>query len=342
MASHDRLIRSTYQGAAATWPFTSISTILFGIKVFSRLCVQTDVLGWDDLVIAVSWILNITRAAVYQKSLISTRRITPTNLPETVPTATFWAVFTGAWSFLSIVLPKLGIGILIIRIFRPHHWLKVSIITLCASLNILAIVGFIITFVQCNPVPGQWDPFRHPQTRCWNRDVQIVYAITVSGISAFTDLAFSVYPSIIIWRLQMPTWKRISTMALMGLGYASFALAVVKLKANTTLLVESPDVNQILYHTIHICIWNGIENDFVLSAACLPSVPPTFRACKLFLNTHISSLSRRRTHRVSFNSLKLSSRSDRPDDTLAIELARNCEPPGTRETQSGVDYSGSE
>ena len=38
------------------------------------------------------------------------------------------------------------------------------------------------------------------------------------GISAFTDIAFSVYPSIIIWGLQMPKWKKLSTMALMGLS----------------------------------------------------------------------------------------------------------------------------
>lgn len=40
------------------------------------------------------------------------------------------------------------------------------------------------------------------------------------GISAITDLAFTVYPSVIIWNLKMPKWTRISTIALMGLGVA--------------------------------------------------------------------------------------------------------------------------
>ena len=34
------------------------------------------------------------------------------------------------------------------------------------------------------------------------------------------DIAFSIYPSIVIWDLQMPTWKKLSTMALMSLGLA--------------------------------------------------------------------------------------------------------------------------
>lgn len=38
------------------------------------------------------------------------------------------------------------------------------------------------------------------------------------ALSAFTDLAFSIYPGIVIWNLNMPKWKRINVIALMGLG----------------------------------------------------------------------------------------------------------------------------
>lgn len=129
----------------------------------------------------VQQVLDIIRAAVFQKALDSTKQINPANLSSTIPTAAFWVIFTDAWAFFSIALPKLGVGILLIRLFRPQRWLRVSITTLCVALNILAIVGFTITFVQCDPTVGQWDPFRYPQTRCWNRAVQIIYSCTVSG-----------------------------------------------------------------------------------------------------------------------------------------------------------------
>lgn len=32
------------------------------------------------------------------------------------------------------------------------------------------------------------------------------------------DIAFAVYPGIVVWGLQMPTWKKFSATALMGLG----------------------------------------------------------------------------------------------------------------------------
>lgn len=56
MEDRDALLRITHQACAATWPFTAITTVLFGMKAFSRLRLQRNALGWDDLVIAVSWV----------------------------------------------------------------------------------------------------------------------------------------------------------------------------------------------------------------------------------------------------------------------------------------------
>lgn len=125
--------------------------------------------------------LDIVRMATLQKALSSTRHITNANLVETVPTAAFWVIFADAWASLSIALPKLGVGILLIRIFRPQPWLRASIMALCIALNVFAIVGFIITFAQCHPAEGQWDPFKHPDTTCWERSIQIIYSCTVGG-----------------------------------------------------------------------------------------------------------------------------------------------------------------
>ncbi|KAL9619122.1 MAG: hypothetical protein Q9160_006211 [Pyrenula sp. 1 TL-2023] len=312
--------------SAATWPFTAVSTSLFGMRAVSRMYINRSALGWDDLVVSISWILNISRAAFFQKGLDSTKHVRPDALPTTIPAAAFWIVFVDAWAFLSIALPKLGLGILIVRIFKPQSWLKITIMGLCITLNLLAIVGFIMTFVQCNPAAGQWDLFKHPQTRCWPRDVALIYACSVSGLSAFTDIAFSIYPGVVVWGLQMPSWKKLSTMALMSLGLVCFAIAVVKLKSNT-LLLGDPDVNKLIYEGIRIGIWNSIENDFVLSAACLPAVPPFFRASKLLAKKQFTSLSRR-TY-VSINSFgRMSGR----DDAQAMELASNGELP------SGAGY----
>jgi len=119
----------------------------------------------------------------YQLALTATRRVdenNPSTIPQTVPPATFWALFTDSWSFLSVTLPKIGVAILLIRIFRPRPLVRRAMLSMAIGLNIVCFVGFVICFVQCNPVAGQWDPFRHPDTHCWPRNVQIDYSIVGS------------------------------------------------------------------------------------------------------------------------------------------------------------------
>ena len=104
----------------------------------------------------------------------------------------------------------------------------------------------------------------------------------------------------------------------------SFVFAIKKLSSNTKLF-GNPDINTLLceYPSIHhlnkhiltipddaidIGIWNSIENDFVLSAACLPHVPPFFRAFSKVVKTHVSTS--RSTYIKSHSGSMLSARKD--------------------------------
>ena len=112
----------------------------------------------------------------FQLALSATRLIDPVNIPQTVPDAVFWSLFTDTWSFLSGTLPKVGVALLLLCIFRPRAWIRATIMSMALGLFVVRIVGFIICLVQCNPVAGQWDPYQHPDTHCWPRNVQIDYA----------------------------------------------------------------------------------------------------------------------------------------------------------------------
>lgn len=123
------------------------------------------------------------RAVGFQICLSSAVHATMADPAGTYPKPVFWALFTDGWSFVSVCVPKLGVAILLCRMLRPQNWLKVSMITYCLILVVLSIVGVIITFTQCNPPAGQWDPWNHPETKCWYRNIQLDYAIVVSGKS---------------------------------------------------------------------------------------------------------------------------------------------------------------
>jgi len=329
MESQAHLNRFTYQASAAAWPFFVISTITFGMRSVSRLWYTEFPIGWDDITISISWVLNVVRMVTFQLALNATRRVDVNNLSRTVPTATFWALFTDSWAFLSVTLPKVAVAFLLIRIFRPRPWVRTTILSMALGLFVVCIAGFIICFVQCNPVAGQWDPYKYPNAHCWPRNVQIDYALVGSSTSAFLDLAFAMYPAFVIWKLQLPMWKKLSTMVLMGLGLASFALGVVKV-ANNGSLLGTPTLNQLYTDALHIGLWNSLENDFVMIAACLPLVPPLFVARKQSQSTALNT----------FHSLKSHTRQENAKE-YAIEIAKNAQPLGWSDQGIHVksDYS---
>lgn len=128
----------------------------------------------------------------------SSCRSDPSSLPNTVPTATFWALFTDSRAFLSCTVPKIGVAIMLVHIFRPRIWFKNAILGSAIGLVMFCIVGFVICFVQCNPVAGPWDPYKYPDVKCWPRDVQIDYALVGSCKSIYTVICLTLLTECLI------------------------------------------------------------------------------------------------------------------------------------------------
>ncbi|KAL2795456.1 hypothetical protein BJX66DRAFT_337015 [Aspergillus keveii] len=157
-------------------------------------------------------------------------------LPQTLPSAAFWVVFVDSWAYLSIGIPKLGIALMVCRIFRPRRSARLFVMTATIILNILASIGLILSYVQCSPAAGQFDRWKYPETRCWDSRIHLIYACVVSSFSGLTDVGFSIWPAIVIWKLKMSARRRLGAMALMSVGIASSVFAALKLYNNTTLI----------------------------------------------------------------------------------------------------------
>ncbi|KXG47449.1 uncharacterized protein PGRI_013190 [Penicillium griseofulvum] len=337
MATGEEIDRIAVVASAVTWPFACISTILFFMRIFAQSRHTTQNSYWEDIMLTLSWGFAIVQASVFQVALNAAKDLDATNLPVTVPKAAFWAIMSNNWSFLSIELPKVCIAILLVRLFRPALWLRIVIWGLCVTINVLAVVGFIITWVMCNPVAAQWNPYKYPTAKCWPRSIQITYACVLCGISSFINIAFSVYPAIVVWKLQMARWKKISTIGLMSLGLVAFAFSVVKLYFMTFLL-DGPQPLDLIYLCAQLGIWNRIENDFVLMVGLLPFVPAFFQACTNRNKTHTSSNG---SHFKGDHYFSINSKKQRKDgeDELEVELASLARLKGAASSSLSVDRS---
>lgn len=101
----------------------------------------------------------------------------------------------------------------------------------------------------------------------------------------------------------------------------AFAFAVIKVLANTS-LIGNPTLNELYTKALHIGLWNSIENDFVMVAACLPSVRPLFKACGVFTRTHFTASKPTRMNSSSDSQHSLKARSGHEAlDEHALEMA---------------------
>ncbi|KAJ5263653.1 hypothetical protein N7478_011258 [Penicillium angulare] len=280
------------QASAATWPFCALATILFFMRIFSCWRLKNQPRAWEDLILLVSWCFEIIQAGIFQKQLNEAKALDLARAPETIPGAVFWAILMNNWSYFSIEFPKIGIALMATNLFRAGLWTRVAIWSLCIIVNVMAAVGFIITWVMCDPVQGQWDPYTHPNVKCWPRSVQIDFACVTCGLSSLFNIALCIYPASVVWGLQMPRWKKISTMCLTGLGLVAFIFSLIKLYYMSK-LADSPEPIELIYKSEDLGIWNRIENDFVLMVGLLPFVPGFFKSFGEFAKSHTSSISYR-------------------------------------------------
>jgi hypothetical protein len=112
---------------------------------------------------------------------------------------------------------------------------------------------------------------------------------------------------------------------------------VVKVSSNTTLLGR-PTLNELYTKALHIGLWNSIENDFVMIAACLPSVRPLFKAFAVFTETRLTTLESMRVNSSSESQHSLKANG-------AYELSESLEPeqnssrPANRSIQVQYEFS---
>jgi hypothetical protein len=100
--------------------------------------------------------------------------------PSELPGALHLTLTSAALGIIALFLPKISVALLLVHILKPPRWLRISFVSLTVTTLLLGAVGIVIEFVQCNPIPGQWDPVTYNPT-CWSPNIQIDYSLALGG-----------------------------------------------------------------------------------------------------------------------------------------------------------------
>ncbi|KAK8115656.1 hypothetical protein PG984_012158 [Apiospora sp. TS-2023a] len=181
-----------------------------------------------------------------------------------------WIYLASCPGVMSLAIPKLAVIALLIRLLVPgkaHHWFLWAI---GATVNIFffsVVVIFLRTLAaKCPPFEVGGIP-----PNCVPVATQVKYCLFAgySAASAFVDLYLAVYPSIVLYGLQMPLRRKAAFSVALGLGVFSGAAAIYKTTHIPAL--ASPDF---IYANAGLLKWTVVESSSIVIASSIPVLQP--------------------------------------------------------------------
>ncbi|KAI0473121.1 hypothetical protein GGR56DRAFT_653274 [Xylariaceae sp. FL0804] len=171
----------------------------------------------------------------------------------------------------SATFGKVSIALLLIRLMNRKRGYEIFLWGLMFLLCAINLVLVVITFAQCTPVTFLWDRVRSdpPAGKCWPSTVQQDYGYFQGAFSAWSDLVLALFPTLIIWPLQMPMRNKIGLGFLMSLGVVAAAAAAVK-----TVELKNLATPDFTYDAVPLIYWFLAETWIIIICACVPTIKP--------------------------------------------------------------------
>ncbi|SLM35442.1 hypothetical protein LPUS_00351 [Lasallia pustulata] len=141
-----------------TWVLTALSTVLVGLRLFTRVRIIRNP-GRDDIAVAISSALNITGASLISVATTAglgrhLYYLRPHQLSKSIKFVTFSQPFC----VMSFALSKVAVALLLIRVVPPAFRRAVWFLYCLAGIQLLlGAVVVILEFAQCSPTRSLWD-----------------------------------------------------------------------------------------------------------------------------------------------------------------------------------------
>ncbi|EHA46987.1 hypothetical protein MCOR27_000039 [Pyricularia oryzae] len=252
---------------AAVIVISAVSTTFTAARLFTRGTVMGKLM-LDDYLILAAVILGWMNVATFGVAVSHGFGQHVDNLTvEQRSQAMMWSIIGYTPGLLSLSLPKPAVVALLTKALNPSVWHK-RILWSIAILCVTNLVPYItLYYAQCRPVQAVWDP--SVSGTCLSKSVLIGYATYSSAFCAFADVYLSVYPAVVLSKLQMNIRKKIALGIALGLG--SLSTIAVIYKITKLPMVASPDPT---FDTVDIVIWTILEGSIIIIAACVPVLQP--------------------------------------------------------------------
>ncbi|KAL8638985.1 MAG: hypothetical protein Q9228_003912 [Teloschistes exilis] len=167
------------------------------------------------------------------------------------------SVISRSCCIMAIATGKISVAFLIQRIQGPNKWRTWLLRFISISVFITALFAVIFLFAQCQPARALWTPSMIKNG---------------TGYFAFLDFFLAILPVDIVWKLQMARKKKLLLCALLGMGIFAGVCAAIKTSQLRTVTAKT----DITWKTAEYLLWNALEVNIIIIAACIPTLRPLF------------------------------------------------------------------
>ncbi|KAL9004182.1 MAG: hypothetical protein Q9188_002997 [Gyalolechia gomerana] len=245
------------------WVLAALATACTTARLYTRLRLVKSP-GWDDALIVLIHLCLLTYTCTLG---LGKHEVT---IPlEQIPKVIKWIFINGPWGIMGVAIPKLAVVIFLSRIVGPTKRKQIwALYFMVITLIILSFVAAVLLFAQCDPPNHAWHPTE--EAECWNPNVVADYSLFVGSYSAFNDLVLAIYPSLIVYSLQMSTARKVSLSLIMGLGVFACVCAIIR----TTKLASIKTFEDYTWTAGANIIWTAAEMNVIIICACAPALLP--------------------------------------------------------------------
>lgn len=116
----------------------------------------------------------------------------------------------------SFTIPKFAVVILLAKLLNPSRKHVMFMWVVSTLYLLMAAAMLAINFGQCTPAAAQWGG---AEGTCWDRKITVDFAIALGACSVAFDFYLAVYPTVVLWKLQMNWKKKLALSSSLGFGY---------------------------------------------------------------------------------------------------------------------------
>ncbi|KAG8167420.1 hypothetical protein KVR01_003109 [Diaporthe batatas] len=255
----------------AFFVLTVVFLVICGIFIalrFVALVMSRRTFSLDDLFIIVAYVNTVAIGVVSMWSSVNGLGKSAAVLTDYEIAAAAKLLFTSyiCW-LLASVFYKLAILSLYNRIFTTPQFRRWSY-GVSALVIGYCIAYFCVYMTNCEPIDHMWNPT--PDGHC--RDGHVGEYCTLA-INMFLDLVILILPMPTLWKLKLPTRKKVAVTAMFSFGLLTIAVMIWR-AIWTYQYRDDPDFTSFLSL---IAIASGFELWFGIIVANIPTLAPLFK-----------------------------------------------------------------